>query len=62
MHTYVCIQVKMVLTDVPLHTVQLEGLFGECHSSLVALAQQYLEVTKQPLVCDRSTTLNSLWC
>ena len=56
---------KMVLTCLCIlcwKATVLEGLLGEYHFSSAALATQHPEVTKQPLIRDRSTTPNSLWC
>ena len=39
---------------------ELEGLFGEYHSSAAALGQQHPEVTKQRLVFDWSATSKAL--
>ena len=49
-----------VLSSLLFTATELEGLFGEYHSSSAALGQQHPEVTKQPLVCDWSATCEAL--
>ena len=52
--TYLCV-VRLLLDS----TTELEGLFGEYHSSSAALGKQRLGVTKQPPFSDWGGSSNT---